>query len=131
MKEHKSQRAHDTADKGCSHRGAEQFNNTTQLIEFEWRAAKSLDQPRDNEGAARIGHRKKCRAGKIAIAHQIGCESGDDHAGDDRQPYGRAERHQESRGDARSRPEHRDAIRLVEQRQAKTRGEEENDRDGD
>ena len=56
----------------------------------------SLDQPRNNKGATRIGHGKKCRAGKIAIAHQIGCESGGDHAGDDRQPYGRTERHQES-----------------------------------
>ena len=131
MKEHKSKRAHETADNGCNYRGAEQSKDTTQLIEFKWCALESLDQPCSNEGAARIGHGKKCRAGKIAIAEQIGCESGGDHADDDRQPYGRTERHQESRGYARSRPEHRDAVRLVEQRQAKTRGEEENDRDGD
>ena len=129
MKEYKSKRAYDTAHKGCNYRGAEQSKDTTQLIELKWCAIESLDKPCGDDGFARIRHGKKRRAGKIAIAEQIGCESGSDHADDDRPPHGRTERHQDTGGDARSRPEHRDPVRLVEQGEAKAGCEEKNDRD--
>ena len=91
----------------------------------------TLDEPCDNEGASGIGHSKNRSAGKIAIAEQVGCESGGDHADDDRPAHGRAERDQQAGGNARCRPEHRDAVSLVEQGEAKTRCEEISDRDRD
>jgi hypothetical protein len=131
MKEHKPKHTDNTANHCGNDRGGEQSKDTTRLIKLKWHAAKSLDERRDNEGTARIRHRKKCCAGKIAIAKQIGCESGSDHCDYDRPSRGRAKRHQKSRGDPRSRPEHRDAVRLVEQSEAKARGEKKNYRDCD
>ena len=129
MKEHKSKRAHGTAHKGCNCRGAEQSKDTTQLIEFKWCAIESLDKPCEDQGFTRIRHGKKRRAGKVTIAEQIGRESGSHHADDDRPPHGRTARHQDTGGDARSRPEHRDAVCIVDQSEAKTRCEKEKDRD--
>ena len=129
MKERKSNRAHEAADNGCNYRGAEQSKDTAQLIEFKWCAIESLDEPCCNDRTTGIGHGKSRRAGKITIAEQIGRESGNDHADDDRPPYGRTERYQESGSYARCRPEHRDAVGLVEQSEAETRCEEKNNRD--
>ena len=129
MKERKSNRAHEAADNGCNYRGAEQSKDTAQLIEFKRCAIESLDEPCSNDRTTGIGHGKSRSAGKITIAEQIGRESGSDHADDDRPPHGRTERHQDTGGDARSRPEHRDAVRLVDQSEAKTRSEKEKDRD--
>ena len=129
MKERKSNRAHEAADNGCNYRGAEQSKDTAQLIEFKWCAIESLDEPCSNDRTTGIGHGKNRSAGKITIAEQIGRESGSDHADDDRPPYGRTERYQESGSYARCRPEHRDAVGLVEQSEAETRCEEKNNRD--
>ena len=131
MEERKSNRAHEAADNGCNYRGAEQSKDTAQLIEFKWCAIESLDEPCSNDRATGIGHGKSRSAGKIAIAEQIGRESGSDHADDDRPPYGRTECYQESGSYARCRPEHRDAVGLVEQSEAKARCEEKNDRNRD
>ena len=131
MKERKSNRAHEAADNGCNYRGAEQSKDTAQLIEFKWCAIESLNEPCSNDRATGIGHGKSRSAGKITIAEQIGRESGSDHADDDRPPYGRTERYQESGSYARCRPEHRDAVGLVEQSEAETRCEEKNNRDQD
>ena len=89
MKERKSKRAYEAADNGCNDRGAEQSKDTAQLIEFKWCAIKSLNEPCRNDRATGIGHGKNRRAGKIAIAEQIGGESGSNHADDDGPPYGR------------------------------------------
>jgi hypothetical protein len=129
MKKRKSNRAHETAYNGCNYRGAEQSKDTAQLIEFKWRAIESLDEPCSNDRTTGIGHGKSRRAGKITIAEQIGRESGSDHADDDRPSYGRTERYQESGSYTRCRPEHRDAVGLVEQSEAKARREEKNNRD--
>ena len=129
MKERKSNRAHEAADNGCNYRGAEQSKDTAQLIEFKRCAIKSLNEPCSNDRATGIGHSKSRSAGKITITEQIGRESGNDHADDDRPPYGRTERYQESGSYARCRPEHRDAVGLVEQSEAETRCEEKNNRD--
>ena len=129
MKECKSNRAHEAADNGCNYRGAEQSKDTAQLIEFKRCAIESLDEPCSNDRATGIGHGKSRSAGKITITEQIGRESGNDHADDDRPPYGRTERYQESGSYARCRPEHRDAVGLVEQSEAETRCEEKNNRD--
>ena len=131
MKERKSNRAHEAADNGCNYRGAEQSKDTAQLIEFKWCAIESLDEPCSNDRATGIGHGKSRSAGKITITEQIGRESGSDHADYDRPPYGRTERYQESGSYARCRPEHRDAVGLVEQSEAKARCEEKNNRDRD
>ena len=61
---------------------------------IKWRAAKSLDKPRNNEWSTGIGDDKKRGAGKITIAEQIACESGNDHPDNDRPPHRRAERDQ-------------------------------------
>ena len=129
MKERKSNRAHETADDGCNYRGAEQSKDAAQLIELKWCAIESQNEPCSNDRATGIGHGKSRTAGKITIAEQIGRESGSDHADDDRPPYGRTERYQESGSYARCRPEHRDAVGLVEQSEAETRCEEKNNRD--
>ena len=129
MKEHKSKRTHGAGDNGGDYRGAEQSKDTAQFVEFEWRAMEPLDEPRNNEWSTSIGGDKKRGAGKITIAEQIGCESGCDHADDDRPSYGRAERDQEPGGRARRGPEHRHPIRLVEQSEAEARCEKKNDRD--
>jgi hypothetical protein len=131
MKERKSKRAHEAADNGCNYRGADQSKDTAQLIEFKRCAIESLNEPCSNDRATGIGHSKSRSAGKITITEQIGRESGNDHADDDRPPYGRTERYQESGSYARCRPEHRDAVGLVEQSEAKARCEEKNDRDQD
>ena len=99
-------------------------------IEFKWRAV-PLDEPRNDKGSTSIGCGKKRSAGNIAIAEQIGCESGGDHTDDDRPSHDRAERDQEAGGDARCGPKHRDAVRLVEQRKAQASCEEIDDRDRD
>ena len=129
MKERKSKRAHEAADNCCNDSGAEQSKDTAQLIEFKWCAIESLDKPCEDQGFTRIRHGKKRRAGKITIAEQIGRESGSYHANYDRPPYGRTERYQESGSYARCRPEHRDAVGLVEQSEAKARCEEKTDCD--
>jgi hypothetical protein len=131
MKERKSNRAHEAADNGCNYHGAEQSKDTAQLIEFKWCAIESLDKPCSNDRTTGIGHGKSRRTGKITIAEQIGRESGSDHADYDRPPYGRTERYQESGSYARCRPEHRDAVGLVEQSEAKARCEKKNDPDRD
>ena len=129
MKERKSNRAHEAADNGRNYRGAEQSKDTAQLIEFKRCAIKPLNEPCSNDRATGIGHSKSHSAGKITITEQIGRESGNDHANDDRPPYGRTERYQESGSYARCRPEHRDAVGLVEQSEAEARCEEKNNRD--
>ena len=129
MKERKSNRAHETADNSCNYRGTEQSKDTAQLIEFKRCAIESLNEPCTNDRATGIGHSKSRSAGKITITEQIGRESGNDHADDDRPPYSRTERYQESGSYARCRPEHRDAVGLVEQSEAETRCEEKNNRD--
>jgi len=131
VKERKPKRADDTADESCSYRGAEQSKDTTQLIELKWGAKESLDEPCDNEGATSIGHSKKCSAGDITIAEQIGCEGGRDYADDNRPPHGRTERHHETGSYASCRPEHRDTVRLVEQSEAETRCEKKSYRNCD
>src|SRR5258705_5218662 len=131
MKERKSKRAHKAADNGCNYRAADISKDTGQLIEFKWCPIESLDEPCSNDRATGIGHGKNRSARKITIAEQIGRESGSDHADDDRPPYGRTECYQESGSNARCRPEHRDAVGLVEQSEAKACCEEKNDRDRD
>ena len=131
MKERKSNRAHEAADNGCNYRGAEQSKDTAQLIEFKWCAIESLNEPCSNDRTTGIGHGKSRSAGKITITEQIGRESGGDHADDDRPPYRGTECYQESGSYARCRPEHRDAVGLVEQSEAEARCEEKNDRDRD
>lgn len=129
MKKQETACPNDAACKGRNDRGAEQAEDMTQLVELERRANESPDERSNNERATGIGQGKNRCAGQIAVTEQVGCEGGGDHADDDRPPYGRTERDQDSRGHAGCRPEHRDPVSLVEQGEAETGSEEEGDRD--
>jgi len=131
VKEHKPEHADEAADHRIDDRGSEKSEYTTQPIEIERRAAETLDEGENDKRTTGIRHDEKQGAGKVAIAEQIDRESGSGHADRDRPPRGRTQRQQKSGGYACSRPEHRDAIRFLNQSKTKTRGKEERDRDSD